>query len=338
MQKLIYAIGTLVAALILVGLLLPRQPRVEVSAAIDAPAATVFALVDDPRRVNLWSPMTRKDPNARIVYFGPARGHGAGMTWDGTIIGSGTQIITTSTPFERVETTINPGSGEDSRCWFELTANNALTTVTWGIETDYGYNLVGRYVALFLDDVIRREHEAGLRGLKDLAESLPRADFSGIEIEHISVEATDIAYLPTTSRPEPAAISEAMGKAYYRILGFIDENGLQEAGAPMSVMQSFSGAELQFDAAIPVNGITAETPRDSGPVKLGRTYSGPVIRIRHTGSYRNLAETHRKIAAYIAALGLRRAGPPWESYVSDPTRVPEADLQTYLYYPVQPDP
>lgn len=337
MQKLVYAVGGLVAMLIVVGLLLPRQPRVEVSLAIDAPAATVFALVNDPRRMALWSPMMHRDPNARIVYSGPARGIGAGMTWDGAIIGSGTQLITASSPFSRVETSINAGSGGPARSWFDLAVSGDSTTVTWAFATDYGYNVVGRYLALFVDDVIRREHAAGLRALKDLAESLPRADFSDIEIEHITVDAIDVAYLPTSSRPEPAAISEAMGKAYYRILGFIDEHGLQEAGAPMSIMRSFSGAELQFDAAIPVRGITADTPRDAGPVKLGLTYAGPVIRVRHIGSYRNLGDTHRKIAAYIAALGLQRAGAPWESYVSDPTRVPEAELLTYVCYPVRPD-
>jgi effector-binding domain-containing protein len=44
--------------------------------------------------------------------------------------------------------------------------------------------------------------------------------------------------------------------------------------------------------------------------------------------------THGKIAAYLAALGIERAGDAWESYVSDPTRVPESELLTYIYYPI----
>ena len=71
--------------------------------------------------------------------------------------------------------------------------------------------------------------------------------------------------------------------------------------------------------------------------KLANTYSGPAIRVRHSGSYRQLGTTHRKIAAYLAALGLERNGDAWETYISDPTRVPEAELLTDIYYPVRKD-
>jgi effector-binding domain-containing protein len=126
-----------------------------------------------------------------------------------------------------------------------------------------------------------------------------------------------------------------MGKAYFEILSFIDANGLAENGAPMSIVRGFAGSELRFDAAIPVRGTAAATPRAGAAVRLGLTYAGPAIRVRHTGSYRQLGATHRKITAYLAALGLERNGDPWETYISDPSRVPEAQLLTDVYYPVR---
>ena len=103
----------------------------------------------------------------------------------------------------------------------------------------------------------------------------------------------------------------------------------------MSIVRGFAGSQLRFDAAIPVRGVTDTTTGDAAPVKLGSTYSGPVIRVRHVGSYRQLGTTHRKIAAYLAALGLERNGDAWETYVSDPTRVAETELVTDVYYPVR---
>jgi effector-binding domain-containing protein len=126
-----------------------------------------------------------------------------------------------------------------------------------------------------------------------------------------------------------------MGKAYFEILSFIDAQGLAEDGAPMSILRGFAGSQLLFDAAIPVRGISDATPRAGATVRLGLTYSGPAIRVRHTGSYRQLGASHRKIAAYLAALGLERNGDPWETYISDPSRVPEAQLLTDVYYPVR---
>lgn len=335
MQKFLYGTAGLVVLLVLVGLVLPRHASVQVETDIDAYPATVFALVNDFRRVKLWSPQFDADPNARVVYSGPARGVGSTMGWDGSIIGSGTQVITESRPYELVASAINPGEAGETKSWFTLAGGDGKTTVTWNFQTDYGFNIVGRYFALFLQGLVERDYAAGLVGLKDLAESLPNADFSDIEIEQLVVEATDIAYLPTRSAPEPAAISEAMGDAYFKILSFIDENHLSEAGAPMSIMRSYSGSELSFDSAIPVRGGTSATPRDGAAVRIGRTFAGNVIRVRHVGSYRTLGETHRKISAYLAALGIERAGDAWESYVSDPTKVPESDLLTYIYYPIR---
>lgn len=334
MQRIFYGIAGFIILLVLVGLALPRHARIQVQTHIDANPATVFALANDFHRFALWSPWLETDPNARVVYSGPVRGVGATMTWDGAIVGTGTQSIAASDPFKRIEMAINPGESGEATTWFDFAADNGMTSTTWTFETDYGYNVVGRYFALMLAGVIRRDYTKGLENLKNLAETLPRTDFSDLEIEQITVEATEIAYLSATSIPEPAAMSEAMGDAYFEVLNFIDEHQLTEAGAPLSITRSFSGARLRFDAAIPVRGTDASTPRDAAGVKIGETYAGKVIRVRHVGSYQSLSATHLKIAAYLAALGIERAGDAWESYVSDPTKVPESELLTYVYYPI----
>ena len=334
MQKVLYGVIASVALLILIGFAMPRTHQVEVMTEIDAQPATVFALVNDFRRFTLWAPWADTDPNARFIYSGNNRGAGATVTWDGAIIGSGTQTITESTPYERVGIVMNPGEQGEAKSWFRLAPGVGTTIVHWGFEADHGMNIVGRYFASMLGGVVARDYKDGLANLKELAESLPRADFSDIEIEHLVVEPIDIAYLPTRSRPEPSAISDAMGKAYFEILTFIDEHDLRDAGAPLSITRTFSGSELLFDSAIPIRGASDATPRDAA-VKLGKTYGGPVLRVRHTGSYRDLSSTHRKISAYLAALGIERNGAAWESYVSDPGSTPEAELLTYVYYPIK---
>ena len=122
--------------------------------------------------------------------------------------------------------------------------------------------------------------------LKTMAEYLPPADFSDVEVEHQTMEAMDIVFLPTASAPEAAAISAALGGAYFELLNFMDKYRLREAGAPMSISGSFDGSLLRFDAAIPVRGLDEKTARNSSGVQLGRTYAGPVIRVKHVGAYR----------------------------------------------------
>ncbi|MFQ5983365.1 MAG: hypothetical protein ACE5KS_08325, partial [Woeseiaceae bacterium] len=236
--------------------------------------------------------------------------------------------------YERVATALDLGDQGEASAIFELNETDDGTEVVSTFDLAFGFNLIGRYVGLMLDGVVGADYEKGLASLKSMAEGLPKADFSDVEIEHIVVEATDIAYLPTGSIPEATAVSDAMGKAFFEILTFIDKNDLADAGAPISISRAFSGSEIRFDAAIPVRGITDETPRSGDSVRLGTTYEGPVIRAKHVGSYRGLGRTHDKVAAYLAALGIERNGDAWESYVSDPTRTEQEDLITYVYYPV----
>jgi hypothetical protein len=335
-QKLLYGVGAFIALLIVIGFALPRTHRTEASIEIDAHPATVFALLNDFRRHALWSPMVDTDPNVRILYSGNSKGIGATMTWDGAMVGSGTQTIIESKPYQQVQIVISPGEPGEAQSRFDLSAGTGTTIITWSFNADYGMNIVGRYFASMLGSVVARDYQIGLANLKDLAESLPTADFGDTEIEHLIVETTEIAYLSATSSPDPAATSAAMGKAYFEILSFIDEQKLDVAGAPLSIMRPFSGGNLVFDAAVPVKGVTEPTPRDGVSVKLGLTYGGPAIRAKHIGSYRALSETHRKVSAYLAAHGIERNGAAWESYASDPSDVPEKDLLTYVYYPIKP--
>lgn len=335
MQKVVYGIGIAIMLLIVVGLALPRQTLVTVESQIDAHPATVFALVNDFRRVTVWSPWIDTDPNVQISYSGAPRGVGATMTWSSTNIGSGTQTITESRPFEHVASVTNPGEPAQARSWIGLQGGDGTTMTTWGFETDHGYNLVARYFSLVLRNVVRRDYENGLGRLKELAESLPGADFGDLEIEHVVLEESEIAYLSIKAARDPGAVSEALGDAYFEILGFIDKHDLQVAGAPVSIKRSFSGSEMLFDAAIPVRGSTDQTPRSGAGVKISSLYTGQAIRAEHVGSYQSLGDTHQKIAAYLAALGIERNGSEWESYVSDPTKVPEEKLLTYVYYPVR---
>ena len=337
MRRLLYGIVALIVVLVVIGLVLPSTGRVAVSSKIDAPAATIYAQLNDFRRFALWAPLLELDPNVRILYSGSRSGPGSTMTWNGAIAGSGTQTIVNSVPFERVDIVLNRGEPGEAISRFGLAEDDGVTTVSWSFETDYGLNIVGRYFAPLFGRVVARDYQAGLEKLKQLSESLPGTDFSDLQIERIVIEAVEIAYQQTTSAADAGSMADAMGKAYFDIVTFIDQQGLEDAGAPLSILRTFSGAELVFDAAIPVRGTSASTPRDTPKVKLGFTYEGPVIRVRHTGSYRALTQTHRKIAAYIAAHGLQRNGPAWESYVSDPGSVAEDELITLVFYPTSPD-
>ena len=179
MQKLIYSVFALLLLLVVVGFLLPRKHQVDVSVEVNAPPATLFALVNDFRHHREWSPWKDIDPEARIEYTGEPSGVGATMSWNGVALGSGTQTIIASRPFEHIEIALNPGEDGEARAWFTFTPGMRSTLVTWSFEVDYGFNVVGRYFAPVLGGIVARDYQNGLIGLKALAESLPP---DGIEL------------------------------------------------------------------------------------------------------------------------------------------------------------
>ena len=329
-----YAIGGLIILLTLIGLFLPSTGRVERSIDIEAPAATVYALLTDFDLINEWSPWLDADPNARIEVSGPQQGIGATLEWEGVIIGSGRQTIVEATPYSRVVSELQLDDDELAYGTIELLANDRGTVVTWQFTNEFGFNLPGRYFGLLLDRIVGDAYDTGLDKLKALAESLPPADFSTVDIERLNVESQSIVFLTATSAPEATAIAEALGDAYFELLNFIDSYGLTAAGSPMSIGASLHGGELRFRPAIPVTGRGDDLPTVDGEIRIGISHGGPVLRASHRGSYRNLAATHDKVAAYLAVHRLRRSGESWEAYVSDPTRVREDELLTYVYYPI----
>jgi effector-binding domain-containing protein len=334
LQRVLYALLALFAIIVLAGLALPRFARVEVTRLVDAPASVVFAQANDFRRLTLWAPLDDGDPDARIVYSGPQRGSGATVSWNGPVIGGGTQRIVESAPYEYVSYLVNAGEPGEAVSWVALDAVAGGTRVTRGFEHDYGYNLVGRYFGVLWSGMVRRDYRQSLERLGALVEALPRTDFGDIRITQAFNESRPIAYKPTLTAPLPDAASAALGKAYVDILGWIEENGLAENGPPMAILRGPVGNRQRLDAAVPVSVEPGRTPPAARGVRLGMTYEGNVVRVSHTGPYDGLGLTHRKIASYLAATGLERNGDPWEIYSSDPARTPESERVTEIVYPV----
>lgn len=332
-KRIVYGIGILALVAVLVGVFLPARTQVQREIIIDAPAATVFVLLADLQRARDWWPWI--DADAAVVFAEPAGDGVSSMRWDSEQFGTGTRTIVKRVPYAQLVEAIAFGATDRGESTFDISSSAQQTHLSWTYSRDFGVDLPARYAGQFLEARLGEAMQRGLSGLAALAQSLPRVDWSDIPIEELVVTPIDIAYLTATSLPNASAISESMGEAYFNILAFMDRHRLEEAGAPLAISRRFSGAEFVFDAAIPVRGVTADTPQAEGGIRLGKTYGGPVIRGRHLGPYATLRNTHEKIAAYLAVHGLVRAGDAWEAYVGDPARSPEDELVTDVYYPIR---
>ncbi|QIK77053.1 SRPBCC family protein [Nocardioides piscis] len=142
------------------------------SAHIDAPPATVHALVNDFRQWPRWSPWEGIDPQLQRTYSGAATGAGSRYAWAGNAkAGAGTMEILRSEP-SRVEIAlefIKPFKAANITT-FAFAPAAGGTDVTWTMTGQRGV-VMGLMGKLYFDRAIGKDFERGLGSLRSAAES-----------------------------------------------------------------------------------------------------------------------------------------------------------------------
>lgn len=168
------ALAGLIAILVVIGLFLPERVHIERSTIIDAPAGPVYKILSGFERFNEWSPWYPLDPDAEYIVSNPGHGAGASFAWtsDKPGVGSGTQQIIDTEENQLVQIKLDFGpQGKALASYLLEPAGNEKTRVTWAMDTDFGYDLVGRYVGLTFETWVGDDYERGLANLKALVES-----------------------------------------------------------------------------------------------------------------------------------------------------------------------
>jgi len=166
-----------VAVIGLLGVVATRPDRYHVERAVDvgAPAAAVFAEIDDLRAWNTWSPWEKRDPAMKKTFSATTAGVGARYTWEGNKeVGKGRMIITESRPGERVAQKlefIEPFTSTADIAFALKAAGPSSTHVTWSM--DGRNNFIGKAFSLLMDvdKMIGKDFETGLASLKQVVEA-----------------------------------------------------------------------------------------------------------------------------------------------------------------------
>jgi hypothetical protein len=173
LKKIATALALLVVAFVAYVALQPSDFRVTRTAIIQAPAADVFAHVNNLRKWQDWSPWAKLDPAAKATFEGPAAGPGAVFKWDGNSqVGAGIMTVTESRPAELVRIQLDfvkPMAGT-STTEFTFKPQGNQTMVTWAM---FGQNnFVSRAICMFMnqDKMVGGAFEQGLANMKVIVE------------------------------------------------------------------------------------------------------------------------------------------------------------------------
>lgn len=157
----------IIAAILLISFLLPRKVVVTRQATIGMRPEDVIARVASTQGFQSFNPYCTTDPDLKIEPFGPAEGVGSGFRFAGKE-GKGTQTVTDVTA-TRVTHQIDLGAMGKPVQTIEAQAEGAGSRVTWSVTSDMGYNPVFRIFGLFMDRMLGKTYELGLKNMAALA-------------------------------------------------------------------------------------------------------------------------------------------------------------------------
>ena len=175
--KILIALVVIVLALVAVIALQPARYRVSRSTTIAAPAAVVFAQVNDFHRWTAWSPWERIDPAMKRTYEGPPAGVGASYAWAGSgEVGEGRMTIVESRPSDLIQVKlefVKPFAGT-SVAEFSFKSEGDRTLVTWSMTGDKNFIAKAIHLVMSMDRMIGDQFDKGLAAMKTVAEAAPR--------------------------------------------------------------------------------------------------------------------------------------------------------------------
>lgn len=339
-RKIIYLIVITVLIFVLTGLLLPGTAHVERSITISRPASTVFMLLNGFNTFAAWSPWSERDPETVYGYSGPQFGPGARMSWTGDprLVGSGWQEITESTPWSMIRMQMDFDQMGEATSWYRIEPIDSGVELTWGFDMDLtedqGFvgGLMMRYFGLFFDRWIGADYEVGLSRLKTYAETLPAADFSGLEVSTVTVEPVDILYVKLGRRESADGMEAGLAAAYQEITALMEAQSIEMLEQPMAISRSWDAENYEIDAAIPIPDVEVKL---SGNVRVGKSPGGRAVKLIHQGPYSRMTASYAKLAAYMAVHDLKEGQVSWEQYISNPVETDPEDAITYIYFQVE---
>jgi len=123
---------------------------------------------------------------------------------------------------------------------------------------------------------------------------------------------------------------ETLQDAFKSVYAFIDKQGIQRAGPPMTIYTEFDDTNFQFQAAVPI----AEAPKDppKGDIAVGQTPAGKALRFAYKGSFHQMEDTiYNAIPEYLDEKQLDPSGTFIEEYQADPVTTPEDKFDISIF-------
>ena len=171
---ILIGVVALIAILLIVISMRPSDFRYARSTVISAPANVIFPHVNDFKKMDVWSPWLKIDPNVKVTHEGAPAGVGAIESWDGDKnVGAGRMTVIESRPHDLIRLKLEffrPFAATNS-AEFTFEPQAGGTMVIWAMMGKYNFITKGMGLFMNMDKMIGGNFEKGLAELKRIVEA-----------------------------------------------------------------------------------------------------------------------------------------------------------------------
>ncbi len=171
LKRIGIGVGAATLLVVAVGLFIPRTWSVSRAVAIDAEQARVHELCSDLQQWPAWAPWLQADPELEVTLGAVTSGVGTHQAWQGKG-GAGELTFTRSDPAWGVGYDLAfIDQGTHAACTMVYgPVPGGGTEVTWTMSGNHGWNVMDRYLGLWMGPLQGPMLEDGLERLKLVAE------------------------------------------------------------------------------------------------------------------------------------------------------------------------
>ena len=165
-------LASIIALVLIVALFVPKKFTYEKTIAINAPIDSVWSNTATLAAMDKWSPWNDHDPNMKKEYSGVDGTIGAKQSWDGKVVGIGSQTITSVQKPTLFETSLDFMTPHEShgKGYVKLVADGKTTKATWGMSGGMPYPFNIMILFMNMEKQMGKDWDLGLSRLKKMSE------------------------------------------------------------------------------------------------------------------------------------------------------------------------
>jgi len=321
----------LIAIIVILGLIAPKEYSVERTVIVDAPKELVFNYVKYWRNWHYWSPWLETDSTMTVTIEGTDGEVGSIYKWNGDpkLTGSGELINTGVTKYSEMTARIRfiePFPGEADG-YVRLSDEDGSTKVAWGMygKDKFPWNIPSLFMDI--DAMVGKDYERGLELLKMKCEDEYRM-ISQYTIDEVGFPAT--MYAAVKEKISFDQIPGFYEQSFAKILAAVKSENAKTKGAPVGLYYIWDEQNMttEMAAAIPVN--KKVSVEDVEPIEVPAVNA---FKIDYYGAYEDIAPAYNALDLYFAMNNLTLRVPVVEEYVTDPQTEPDtAKWLTRVYF------